>query len=185
MERAVIFVDIDTQRDFIDADGALSVPGANEIVPVLEQLTRLALAHQVPILASLDTHKPDDPEFSQFPPHCVEGTPGCEKIPATSAAEAELFRKQTFDVFSNPDFAERVKAIKPRTAVVYGVATDYCVKAAVLGLIDLIPRVLVVEDAVRPVDADEGVKALKAMQARGAKTTTCSRVKSLLEEDGC
>ncbi|MBU0755340.1 MAG: cysteine hydrolase [Planctomycetes bacterium] len=185
MEHAVIFVDIDTQHDFIDQNGALAVPGAHEIVPALERLTRLACKQGIPILASVDTHTQNDPEFAQFPPHCVEHTPGWRKIPFTEVNEAERFVKTTFDVFSNPFFAERVKAIGPRIAVVYGVATDYCIKAAVLGLVEIVPRVLVVEDAIRPVDETAGKKALEEMRAAGAKTITIDRVASMLEEDGC
>jgi nicotinamidase/pyrazinamidase len=185
MENAVIFVDVDTQNDFMLKKGALPVPDAEAIIPVLELLTRTAESKGIPILATLDTHSPDDPEFSRFPPHCVKDTPGWEKIPATCSQGSQCFQKATYDIFSNPDFIETVKRIDPRTAVVYGVATDYCVKAAVLGLVKIVPRVLVVEDAVRAVDPAEGPKALDEMKAAGAKLITADRVNIMLEEDGC
>lgn len=185
MEHTVIFVDVDTQHDFMDEGGALAVPGAPEIVPALQRLTRAALSHGIPVLASVDTHRIDDPEFSQFPPHCVKDTPGWRKIAETDIKEAERFVKQTFDVFSNPGFADRIKAMAPRTAVVYGVATDYCVKAAVLGLTAIVPRVWFVEDAIRPVDPQTGEEAIREMLAAGAQAITVQRVEALLEENGC
>ncbi|MHC4941399.1 MAG: cysteine hydrolase family protein [Planctomycetota bacterium] len=185
MEHAIIFVDVDTQRDFMEENGALAVPGAPEIVGNLEELTRIAQRHRIPVLATLDTHGADDPEFSQFPPHCVEGTTGCEKIEATTSSHSEIFIKSAFDVFSNPAFRERVQEINPRTAVVYGVATDYCIKDAVLGLLQIVPRVLVVEDAGRTVKAEDGARALEEMKSRGAVMITSNRVQAMLEEDGC
>lgn len=185
MKRSVIFVDVDTQCDFIESDGALPVPGADQIVPSLESLTQLALLHEIPILATMDTHKPDDPEFSQFPSHCVDGSPGWMKIKATSTDKSECFQKTTFDIFSNPRFAERVKEIDPRRAVVYGVATDYCIKAAVLGLLKMVSRVFLVEDAVRAVNDEDGLKSLEEMKEAGVVLITTSRVADMLEEDAC
>ena len=43
-----VFVDIDTQRDFLEPTGALYVPGSTEIVPRLAKLTRFARDHQDP-----------------------------------------------------------------------------------------------------------------------------------------
>jgi len=185
MQHSVVFIDIDTQHDFMDEDGGLPVPGAREMLPVLERLTRLGREAGVPMLASLDTHAPDDPEFSQYPPHCVEGTPGWEKVEETKTPDQECFQKSTFDLFSNPAFAERVLEIGPRIAIVYGVATDVCVKAAVQGLLDIVPRVLVVEDAVRAVKKEDGVEALKELKSKGAAMITSERVKAMFEEDAC
>jgi nicotinamidase/pyrazinamidase len=185
MKHSIIFVDVDTQRDFMEEGGALAVAGAPEIVDKLAGLTNLARRYKIPVLATQDTHSPDDPEFTRFPPHCVEGTPGWEKIEATTYPESEIFQKRTFDVFSNPAFGERVRAIKPRTAVVYGVASDYCVKDAVLGLLEIVPRVLVVEDAVRAVKEEDGRMALDEMKTKGAVMITAMRVEAMLKEDGC
>jgi nicotinamidase-related amidase len=62
-----VFVDVDTQVDFLDPAGALFVPGSTEIVPNLARLTRFAREHGIPILASADAHTPDDPELTSFP----------------------------------------------------------------------------------------------------------------------
>src|SRR4051812_2424484 len=78
-----LFVDVDTQTDFMLPGGKLYVPAAEQIIPNLKRLMAFAREHNVPVLSSVDAHVPDDPEFQQFPPHCVKGTPGQEKIPET------------------------------------------------------------------------------------------------------
>ena len=76
----MIFFDIDTQHDFMDADGALSVPGADEIRSNIERLLRAAGDQGIITVSSGDAHREDDPEFEVFPPHCIEGTRGAQRI---------------------------------------------------------------------------------------------------------
>ena len=83
LERPLVFVDIDTQRDFLEESGALFVPGSRSIVPNLERLSRFADARGIPVVATACRHSPGDPELSQFPPHCMAGTDGQRRIAAT------------------------------------------------------------------------------------------------------
>jgi nicotinamidase/pyrazinamidase len=184
-----VFVDIDTQFDFINSDGALSVPGAEQIRGNLRRLTRYALEHDIPIIASADAHSQDDKEFEIFPPHCVQGAPGQKKIGETSVpgaivvknapmagspddliekANQIVLEKQTFDVFSNPNTATLFKATHADEHIVYGVATDYCVKAAALSLLEAGYKVIVVEDAIAAVSEESGKEALALMKEKGA-----------------
>ena len=57
------------------------------------------------------------------------------------------------------------------TFVVYGVATDYCVRAAVLGLLDRGQKVAVVVDAIRAVDPGAEPDVLTEFARRGALLT--------------
>src|SRR5437867_10288638 len=87
----VLFWDVDTQRDFMISTGKLYVPGAVEITGNLERLTRAARLNAIRIVATVDDHRLEDPEIAlknpdfrtTFPPHCLHGTPGQEKIPQT------------------------------------------------------------------------------------------------------
>ena len=88
LEGPLVFVNIDTQRDFLEPTGALYVPGSTEILPNLARLTEFARSHHIPILATTCAHLPDDPELTQFPPHCMAGTRGQELVAETFCADS-------------------------------------------------------------------------------------------------
>ncbi len=162
----IIFWDVDTQYDFMKADGKLYVPDAEEIIPNLQRLTAYAHGHGIRIVASADDHVMGHPEISDkpdwrttFPPHCMRDTPGQRRIPETalrdplvieparSDAKAlgdrvrahpgdVLFHKHRFDVFTNENVMTVLDVVAPDDIVLYGVATDVCDKAAVEGLLE-------------------------------------------------
>lgn len=195
--KRIAFFDVDTQKDFMDPAGALYVSGAERLADRLGDLTRHARERGIPLVASADAHAPDDPEFRQFPPHCVAGTPGQGRIAATAVAGTRvvpvapvdddeldaaarageaLFEKTHFDAFTNPNLERYLARLKAEEFVVYGVATDYCVRAAVLGLLRRGWRVRLVTDAIAAVAAESGRKALDEMLAAGARATTTAEV---------
>ncbi|MBI4851668.1 MAG: cysteine hydrolase [Acidobacteria bacterium] len=192
--REMVFVDIDTQFDFMDPKGTLFVPGAPEITNNLAKLVSYAKEKSIPIVASVDAHPVDDPEFSQFPPHCVRNTPGQEKVSATfietatiiAASKQELFlsekasnyilEKTIFSIFGNENAENIFKVLDAKNYYVFGVATDYCVKAAVLGLLERGYKVTVVEDAISGVTPETSLAALDEMKLAGAKFARTSEI---------
>jgi len=166
----IVFWDVDTQYDFMHADGKLYVPEAERIIGNLKRLTDYAHAQGIRIIASADDHVAahaeisDTPDWANtFPPHCMRGTPGQKKIPETGLrdplvieperADAKvlgervkahtgdiLFHKHRFDVFSNANVATVLDVLAPDDIVLYGVATDVCDKAAVEGLLERRPH---------------------------------------------
>jgi nicotinamidase/pyrazinamidase len=166
----VIFWDVDTQYDFMHADGKLYVPEAERIIANLRRLTDYAHDHGLRIVASADDHVMADPEISAqpdwqrtFPAHCMRGTPGQKKIPETALRDPLviepartdakalagrlrahqgdiLFYKHRFDVFTNENLPTALDALAPDDIVLYGVATDVCDKAAVEGLLERRPQ---------------------------------------------
>jgi nicotinamidase/pyrazinamidase len=167
----VIFWDVDTQYDFMKADGKLYVPDAEHIIPNLKKLTDFAHGHGLRIVASADDHAREHPEISDtpdwkttFPPHCLRGTAGQAKIPETTLRDplvlepgledpkvlAErvrahrgdiLFHKHRFDVFTNPNVLPVLDVLDPHDVVLYGVALDVCDKYAIEGLLEHRPQV--------------------------------------------
>src|SRR5262249_42983751 len=153
------------------------------------RLTRFARDRGIPVLATACAHAPDDPEMSQLGPHCLVGTLGQSRVEATAwpgsrvLGPSETFsgagpshltvEDRAFDVFSRLA-AERLVGLYDRdrpTLVVYGVARDYCVKAAVLGLLGCGCKVAVVVDAIRAIDRDGEAEALAEFTRRGALLT--------------
>jgi nicotinamidase/pyrazinamidase len=186
LDGPLVFVDVDTQRDFMEPSGSLYVAGADEIVKNLARLTRYAIDRKIPVIATACAHKLDDPDPEPFPPHCLIGTPGQGRIEATAVAGTVVvpreggfgrgrpahrtIEKQRYDVFTNPD-ADRIFATYQTddpTFVLYGVATDYCVKACAMGLLDRGARVALVVDATRAVDPAEEAGVLTELVRRGA-----------------
>jgi len=161
----VVFWDVDTQYDFMHADGKLYVPDSEAIIPNLKRLTDTAHAKGIRIIASADDHVPGHRELSgkpdfklTFPEHCMRGTRGQTKIPETRlheplviepgredpAALADrvrahpgdfLFHKHWFDVFTNENVETVLGILAPRSVVLYGVAQDVCNKYAIEGLL--------------------------------------------------
>jgi nicotinamidase/pyrazinamidase len=193
LDGPLVFVDVDTQRDFLEPSGALFVPGSEGILDNLARLTGFARRRGVPVLATACAHTPDDvEEIERFGPHCMAGTPGQSRVAATAwpggrvvgvsgcfergagTLPAHLtLEKRAYDVFTHRE-ADRVVAAYNRdrpTFVVYGVATDFCVKAAVLGLLDRGAKVAVVVDAVRAIDTDHEADVFAEFTAAGALLT--------------
>lgn len=198
-----VFFDIDTQFDFIDPAGRLSMRGAEKILPNVRRLLQFAAGHRITTISTMDAHLVDDPEFSQFPPHCVAGTPGQRRLlpglpalprtiispdGAPSGGEIALgegrhyvAEKRWLDVFRNPWLADLLKCGEfngPRVAV-FGVATDYCVWYAVHGLCEAGVAPRLVSDAIRAVDESKAPEWISRMVAEGAMLITTD---SLLKE---
>lgn len=191
----LVFFDIDTQNDFMRPAGSLYVPGAEEIVPNLQRLMDWARVNGVPVISSADAHAFDDPEFKIWQPHCVAGTPGQRRIPETAFPDpvtipcvAGAFRapaqwagqfiveKRTYSVEDNPNYEAILASLGRRRAVVFGVATEFCVRAAALGLARRGFDVVLASDAVKSITVEGGREAWEEMAAAGVQMLTTSEI---------
>lgn len=192
-----IFVDIDTQHDFMDRDGKLYIPGAEQIVPCLKQLLGAAKMWHIPVLSTADNHAPDDPEFAQFPPHCVRGTPGQRKLSETlldhrvvvephdtipnpaellSLHDQVIFHKTNLDIFTNRNFGRLIDSLEAGHFILFGVATDYCIRITALGLLHRDCQVTIVRDAVRAIARETEDQTHNALRIAGADWATTEHV---------
>jgi nicotinamidase/pyrazinamidase len=145
-------------------------------------------------------------EKPNFPDHCVKGTPGWLKVSGTLPARfrflpnvteaptlpvvAEVrsgqtqgvyFEKEVYSLFANPlaerFVAELVAALGTAPElVVYGVATDYCVKAAALGLRQRGYPTALVTDAIAGITPEGTRAALDEMAGAGVRLTTSAEI---------
>jgi nicotinamidase/pyrazinamidase len=185
----IFLFDVDTQRDFMLPGGALYVSGAERIIPKLRRLFDFARKNDVLILSSVDAHSGDDPEFKQFPPHCIKGTDGQRKVDDTLLPRPLIIEnrpqdrnlidtvrkyrqiileKQALDVFTNP-VTEKLIRVLPPHAIVFGVTTEYCVKHAALGLRKAGVKTVVISDAISALGNDTGARAAAELQRAGVE----------------
>jgi len=191
----LVFLDVDTQVDFMLPGGSLYVPRAEEIIPNLAKLMSWARDHRIPILSSADTHAPNDAEFAHWPPHCVAGTPGERRIAETACPDAVvvnnrpgafqahqewggqlMVEKSVYDISTNVNFEAILASLDQPRFVVFGVATEYCVLGAVLALRKRNLPVAVVRDAIKPITEEGGQKAIEEMVSAGAQLVTTAEV---------
>lgn len=141
----------------------------------------------------------DHPDWTTtFPPHCMRGTPGQHRVAetahvdplviqpvpldaATVAASVRahvgdiVLNKPGTDVFRwNPNTATVLATLAPSRVIVYGVATDFCVRAAVDGLAQHAPQaeLVIVRDAVRAIDESAGNELLAVWERAGHLVVT-------------
>lgn len=190
-----VFIDVDTQLDFLYPAGALYVPGAEKIVPAIERLNRYAAAHGTPVISTVDAHAEDDPEFAVWPPHCIAGTWGQHKATATlldkritvpnrecewslEGVQQVIVEKQSVEVFTARNLPRILQALQADRYVVYGVVTEICVRSAVRGLLATGKPVVVVEDAIKELRAEEATKTLEEIRSTGGRVSSVSEILS-------
>jgi nicotinamidase/pyrazinamidase len=204
-----ILWDVDTQVDFIEPGGKLYFAGAEEAKPAMARLVEAARAAGVVHVASCDQHELTDPEISEepdfditWPPHCLLGTRGAEKIAETKQLDplplplvpvpAAILRrllegrreilvpKKHYDPFTNPNTEILLDVLDPDEILLFGVATEICDDAAVRALLSRGRRVTFVEDAARGVDESQGAACVAAWRERGVSTTTAEEAAEAL-----
>ena len=185
-----VFVDIDTQLDFLYPAGALYVPGAELVVPNIAFLNRYAGANGIPVVSTVDAHTENDPEFQSWPHHCVAGTTGQRKPESTllerrivipnrpcdlaidpwqkDSVQQFIVEKQHVDAFTAPNFARVIDLLDADRFVVYGVVTEICVLHAARGLLKYGKPLAIVSDAIESLDSASSATALTQLCTAGA-----------------
>ena len=178
---------VDMQNDFAHPDGALSVAGALEIVPLINAEIEDARAGQAMVIYTQDWHPPDTPHFEKdggiWPVHCVRDTWGAALLPEleqdgpvvrTGSDGEDGYSGFTMrDPTSGEERPTELHALLRKAdvgrIVIVGLASDYCVKESALDAIRLGLEVDVIEAAVRAVNLQpgDGRAALAAMRAAG------------------
>jgi nicotinamidase/pyrazinamidase len=172
-----VFFDIDTQIDFVYPSGALYVPGAERILPVVAELNRRAPL----VISSMCSHSEDDPEFKIYPHHCVAGTIGQQKPAMTLLDKGDcdrqvILEKHELDLFTNPRLGPLLREIGAERCVVYGVVTEICVQLAAFGLLKTGKRVEIVTDAIKALDEAVAREMFTKFGAAGGKLITAAEV---------
>ena len=208
----LVLWEVDAQTDFMSSLGKLYVPGAEKIIPNLNRLVEQARQDRVLLVSSADAHQPDDPEFREWPTHCVKGTAGAELILEARAARRLVIpnqenfvfpddlrsyqqihlEKNTLDVFDNPNTgtllsrlagSQKSSGSSHADFLVFGVVTEHCVHRAADGLLRRGYGVSIVEDAIQSLDEKKGRQILGELQSKGARVITTEQALTLIGRD--
>jgi nicotinamidase/pyrazinamidase len=192
--------DVDTQVDFVHANGKLAIPDAEAAVPAMARLVEAARLAGIPHVASADDHELTDTEISEhpdftttYPPHCLRGTRGAAKIAETEqgdpvplaltmvperwfAGREFLLLKKSFNVFTNPNAERLLERLDPDEVVLFGVATDVCNDAAIRGLLARGRAVTFIEEASRGLNEERTLACTKAWRKEGVRFASVEEV---------
>ena len=191
--RALIIVDI--QNDFV-AGGTLEVPHGEQIIPLVNELSRGFNL----VVATQDWHPPSHKSFASshtgktpfetiqlgglaqvlWPDHCVQGTPGAEFHRRLDMNRIEaIFRKGVdpeIDSYSGfydnghkktTGLSGYLRERKIESVYVCGLAADYCVFYTALDALKEGFKTVVIEDATRAINNDGFEKAKAEIQKLG------------------
>lgn len=196
---------IDVQNDFCEG-GALAVPGASEIIPVVNRL----MTRFDHVIFSQDWHPRGHASFASshpqrkpfqlvtvaygdqilWPDHCVQGTRGAEFHPELhiNCAELILRKGHHFNIDSYSVFLENDRRT-PTGLTGYlrergftrlfmaGLALDFCVRYSAEDGADRGFEIVVVEDACRAIDLDGSAdQSLRSFLQRGVRRITTAAV---------
>ena len=207
MKEDTIFWDVDTQFDFMKPEGRLYVPGAETIIPKVSEVRRFALEGGYSMIADIDWHSRDNAEISDtpdfketFPPHCMAGEPGAERVGFLGKVPIQyididemdieairalirdeqfhiVIRKDSLNVFDNPNTEKLVDFVRPRKLIVFGVALDCCVYYVARGL-SKIPgvKVSLLADVVKGLEIRPDQEILDELQEMGTEISELAEI---------
>jgi len=169
---------VDLQNDFMPW-GALPVPGADLIIPVINEYLEHFEKVGVPIFATRDWHPENHISFKEngglWPRHCVQWSKGSQfpeslKLPKDSFIinKGDRPELEAYSGFQGTVLNDLLRERGVKRVFICGVATDYCVFNTALGAINLGYFVFILEDGVKGVSEESSRKALDELLKRGA-----------------
>ena len=203
----VALIVVDVQNGFTPG-GNLAVAGADQIIPVINQLAKkfeyVVLTqdwHPEQHISFADNHENKVPfetiELSYgtqvlWPRHCVQGTHDAEFHPELNISTAQLIIRKGFhpDIDSYSAFMEAdrktptglkgyLKEHQIDTVYIVGIATDFCVAWTALDAAQMGFKTYVIEDACKAIDLNDSLQhAWQIMREQGINRIQSSAILS-------
>ena len=185
-----VLVDVNTQHDFCDSAGAFPVANIPSLIPALRRIIAWAKRNHVPLVSSLESHRPMELSDSGTPIHCVDGSSGQRKLEFTLFSartnievdntfsvpcdlfhrwQQVIFRKRSDDLLLNPKADRLLTQLPVREFLVVGTGLEGSVKAIALALLARGKPVSVVVDACGYWSRGTAELALRQLAAKGAE----------------
>lgn len=195
-KRRQVLVDVNTQRDFLLADGGACIRNHRRVLAHIRRMMAWARARGLPVISTCEIY-PDEEAHNGDPRYCIDGTPGQHKISYTLMENRIVFpadgntdlprdmlrryqqvvlHKRCPDPFDEPRIDRLLSEICAAEFVLIGTCAETAVKAAALGLLQRNKRVAVIVDAVGYHDNREAKMAFRKMEAKGARLIETRRL---------
>lgn len=193
MQNALIVVDV--QNDFCPG-GALAVTDGDKIIPTINSLVARRFSTW-DVYFTKDYHPADSDHFREWPPHCVQGTPGANFHPDLRfpTRPGNIFAKGVTKedpgysglAARQTDVASPIGQLTLHDHLIHrmtkkvwicGLALDYCVKATALDVARAGFETIVLIDACKGVGITpkDIPNALEEMSAAGVGIDTAARL---------
>ena len=197
-----VLLDMDTQRDFLDAEGNHPVLNREALLPNLRKVFAMARAYHIPVVSAVDTHRTNEP-FSDTPAHCVEGTCGQEKVKFSllrnrAFVEANntldlpfnlwsqhrqiIMRRRTTDFLGNPKADRLITEIKPKMFIAFGVGLERSIRRLTLALLGRGRRVAFIPEACGHWNEGEADLAQRLLVAKGGVPIHFEQLNEILKK---
>jgi nicotinamidase/pyrazinamidase len=196
-DTAVIVVDVQADFTELKSGTLAVPGTDAQYIEAVEAATRQLLQQGLPVFFTQDWHPADHVSFFtnnsgaepmqvieidgrpqvMWPPHCVQGTPGAEILIAAEGSTRTVRKGLDTKYDSYSGFADdggrdtemdnllRKDGIK--NLIIYGLATDYCVKATAIHAVEAGYKVTVIEALSKGVAPETIAQALEEMKAKG------------------
>lgn len=188
---------VDFQNDFVTENGALSVK-AEALWWTIRSLIKIFKTQWIKNIASKDWHPKNHSSFASsrweqptytdwsWPDHCVAGTWWAD-LHWTIDHQPDWIvhkwidpNKEAYSAFQDTPLGESLQSNNIKTLIITGVATDYCVEATARDAIKEWLRTIIVSDAIKAVNDQQGAEKIEAMKADGIEFVTSENVKQAL-----
>ncbi len=188
-----VLVDLNTQWDFFKTQGPCRAANADALIPALRNIVAWTLRNQVPVISSLESHRPQELDPGGWPPHCLDDSGGQQKLrftllPNRVAVEGDntmtvpldlfqrhqqvIFRKRTTDLLANPKADRFLTQLLAREYLLFGLGLERSIKALALGLMARHRSVTIIVDGCGYWNAAAADFALRQLVAKGAAVVT-------------
>lgn len=186
--RKLILVDIDTQKDFLLAEGKACIRNHRRVLAHIRRVMAWARTQNIPIISTAEVYPDNNGESTVN--YCIDGTDGQKKIHYTLFNDRVTFvadgntdlprdmlrrykqiilNKRCVDPFDEPRIDRLLSEVRANEFILVGTAMEGAVKMTALGLLQRGKKVTVVADAVGSHSKKEAILTLRKMETKGAK----------------
>lgn len=190
-QRKRLLLDIDTQRDFLLAEGKSCVKNHSEILANIRRIMAWSRRQHIPIISISEAH-PNHNGASAIT-YCLDGTTGQRKISYTLTSSRVSFPADNLNVlpadvwlsyrqiilhkrcpnpFEEPRIERLLSEVKVEEFILMGAGTEDAIKDTTLGLLHRGRKVSIIVDALGSYNKREAKLALRKMKSKGAKLVT-------------